>query len=39
MLPTSAAASGSGQPRRNSRPGALATYFRRIVKPQQMDFE
>ncbi|GBF95508.1 hypothetical protein Rsub_07858 [Raphidocelis subcapitata] len=40
MLPTSAAAPPSGLTRRGSRSGSMfGTYFRRIIKPQQMDFE
>eukprot|EP00878_Enallax_costatus_P030192 GHUV01032853.1.p1 GENE.GHUV01032853.1~~GHUV01032853.1.p1 ORF type:complete len:305 (+),score=40.77 GHUV01032853.1:411-1325(+) len=38
MLPTTA--NGGGQPRRTKgQHGYFSTYFRRIVKPRQMDFE
>jgi hypothetical protein len=41
MLPTTAAAPpGQAPVRRAGRAaGSFSTYFRRIVKPQQMDFE
>ena len=41
MLPTSTApAVVAGAPRRaGGKPGNVALYFRRILKPKQMDFE
>lgn len=38
MLPTTAANAGSHR-RTSKAHGYLSTYFRRIVKPRQMDFE